>query len=186
MRIARLFAMFSALVLVLGLPPRAHAQDAGKTGLTIDYPGAIGIIWHASDAIAVRPDVTFSHASNESTNSDSDGFGIGFDLGVLFYTKKLDNVRTYVSPRFSYTHSTTTLTPTTTVAGLTSSKGTTNATGGAGTFGAQFTPTSHFAVYGEVGIGFTHHKSTSSNLGSTTSKGNSWGTVAGVGIVFYP
>jgi hypothetical protein len=46
-------------------------------------------------------------------------------------------------------------------------------------------------VFGEVGFGFSRQTSHSSVttlviIPSTDVKGNSWGTRAGVGIVFYP
>src|SRR3954469_9050843 len=166
MRIARLFVMFTALL--LGIPAAGHAQDTAKAGVTVAYPGAIGVIWHVSNSIAIRPDFSFSHTSSESGGSlsEADGSTTGFDVSVLFYTKKYDTVRTYISPRFSYSHGSATNTVQALPAGAPAItlSATNDAAGGAGLFGAQYTPTRHFAVYGEFGIGFTHRDAKSSSL----------------------
>ena len=186
MRIVRLLAIASAVM--LGTSVLAQAQEHGKTGVTIGYPGDVGILWHASDTIAIRPTFTFSHTSNDTAGgSSSDGWGAGIGVAALFYLKKYDNVRTYVSPQFSYTHTTVTSTPPATVTSVTQIESTNHATNGGGAFGAQYTPTAHFSVYGELGIGFAHSKSTfSGNVTATSGTGTAWGTFAGVGIVFYP
>jgi hypothetical protein len=186
MRIVRLFAI--AVAFTLGTSVLARAQEHGKAGVTVGYPGDIGILWHASDAIAIRPTFTFSHTSSDTTGgSSSDGWGAGIGVAALIYLKKYDNVRAYVSPQFSYTHTTLTSTPPAGVTSVTQIDSTNHATGGAGAFGAQFTPTAHFSVYGEFGIGFAHSKSNfSGNVSTTTGTATSWGTFAGVGIVFYP
>jgi hypothetical protein len=164
----------------------AGAQETGKAGVAIGYPGGIGILWHATDKVAIRPDFTFTHTSTDGV-AGGDGWGIGTDLSVLFYVKKYDNVRTYVSPRFTYARTTTTIqTPSSTQGTFPDVKSTSRSTGGAGVFGAQYSPSARFSVFGELGIGFSRRR-TESSLGSlTTIKGNSWGTTAGVGVIFYP
>ena len=187
MRIARVLAMASALV--LGTSVLAGAQEHGKTGVTIGYPGDIGILWHASDSVAIRPTFTFNHTSSTSAaGSTTDGWGSGFEVSALLYLRKFDNVRTYVSPQFTYSHgSTTSKSNNATTSTITVDTGT-NAMGGAGAFGAQYTASAHFAVYGELGVAFSHQKTTfaPSIANGTTTTGIGWGTFAGVGIVFYP
>jgi hypothetical protein len=176
----------TAVCLVLG-SVAAGAQDAGKTGLAIGYPGGIGVLWHASDKVAVRPDITVSRSTSEGTTSD-DSWGVGTDLTVLFYLKKSGNLRTYVAPRFSYTRTSSTLQITIASAQsttTTSNKSTTNSSGGAGLFGVQYSASPRFSVFGEAGIAFSH-RSNEAGLTGTTSTGNSWGTTAGVGVIFYP
>lgn len=180
MRIVRLLTLGSALALVS--PQMAGAQDAGKTGLTMAYPAAIGVIWHASDSLAIRPSFTVSHSSSDSPTS-AEGWSAGFDVSALFYMKKYDNVRTYLSPRFSYAHSSSTVTSTQSSITVES---TGKSTGGSGSFGAQYAGSPHFSVYGEVGLQFAHHSSDTSGGLTSTIKGSGWGTIAGVGIIFYP
>jgi hypothetical protein len=184
MRIRR-FLSLTAGFLLLGAVA-AGAQEKGKAGVAIGYPGGIGILWHATDNVAIRPDFTFTHTSTDGSGG-GDGWGIGTDLSVLFYVKKYDNVRTYVSPRLTYSRSTTTLQISSGTPGtLPDVKSTSSSTGGAGVFGAQYSPNARFSVFGELGIGFSRRR-TESSLGSpTTIKGNSWGTTAGVGVIFYP
>jgi hypothetical protein len=180
MRIVRLLTFGSALA--LATPLVAGAQDAGKTGLTMGYPTGIGLIWHASDSLAIRPSFSFGHSSNDSPTSSS-GWSTGIDVSALFYVRKYDNVRTYVSPRFSFARSTATVTSTQSSITVTT---TGHTTGGAGAFGAQYSASPHFALYGEVGLQFSHHTSDTSGGVTNTAKGSGWGTIAGVGIIFYP
>ncbi len=189
MRIVRRLAFTAALA--LGTPVLAAAQDHGKVGLTLGFPGDVGVLWHVSESIAVRPAVTFSHSSADSSaGGSSDGWGAGFSLSALFYVKKYDNVRAYLSPQFDYSHVSTSVTPSSApgpVANVTTATTTTTSsnTGGGGAFGAQYTPTPHFSVYGELGLAFQHHRTNlASSLGPVT--GSTWGTFAAVGVVFYP
>jgi hypothetical protein len=184
MRIRRL--LFVAAGLFFAASGTAGAQEAGKAGITIAYPASIGVIWHATDSVAIRPAFSFSHSDNDSDASDSHSTGFAIDLGVLFYVKKYDNVRTYVSPRFLYSRSSSTATPTSTQGTLpeTTIIGTT--TGAAGVFGAQYAPSNRVSVFGEVGIAFNHRHTESGLPGLGDLKGSTWGTTAGVGVIFYP
>jgi hypothetical protein len=187
MRIVRLFAMTVACT--LGTSVLALAQEHGKAGVTVGYPGDIGILWHASDAIAIRPVFSFSHSSSESaTGGGSSGWSTGVGVSALFYLKKYDNVRTYVSPQFTWTHTSAEITPTLPSQGTAapSVNNSNNGTGGNGAFGVQYTPSPHFGVYGELGIGYAHQKTTFGTTTPLSSKGSTWGGFAGVGVVFYP
>jgi hypothetical protein len=163
----------------------AGAQDKGKAGVSIGYPGGIGILWHATDSVAVRPEFSFNRNSTDGTTGGT-GWGIGTGLSVLFYLKKYDNVRTYISPRVNYTRSSSTLQVTSPPAGIPELKSTSTATGGAGVFGAQYSASSRFSVFGELGLAFSHRRSESSLSTQPPSTGNAFGTTAGVGVVFYP
>jgi Outer membrane protein beta-barrel domain len=179
MRIRRL--LYLAGWLLVAACSSAGAQDAGKAGLSIGYPGGIGFIWHATDNVAVRPNFTYSRSTSDDI---SHSWGFGTDISILWYLKKYDNVRTYVSPRFSYSRNSSTsdltngIVPPSTVTGST--------TGGAGLFGAQASLSKRFAVYGEAGLAFSRRKTESTLSTLTAGKGSSWGTTAGVGVIFYP
>jgi len=185
MRIRRLLYLAAWLLVVTCAP--AGAQDSGKVGATIAYPGSIGLIWHASDSVAIRPAFAFAHSDSEISpgSSENESTTIALDLGVLFYVKKYDNVRTYVSPRFIYSRSTSTSTQTALPVGLPEITTTSTTTGGAGVFGAQYAPTKRFSVFGEVGIAFNHRHSTSEPTGASEFTTNTWGTTSGVGVIFY-
>jgi hypothetical protein len=179
MRIRR-FLFLTAGFLLAGCLA-AGAQEKGKAGVAIGYPGGIGILWHMTDNVAIRPDFSFSHNSSEG----SSGSAVGANLSVLFYVKKYDNVRTYVSPRFTYSRATSTIQPTSTQVSLPVVTTTGTGTGGGGVFGVQYSPVTRFSVFGELGISLSHRESKASAVLSAT-KANGWGTTAGVGVVFYP
>lgn len=174
-----------ALAVLLATAALGAAQEPGKIGVTMAYPAAFGVIWHASDKIAIRPDFSFSHSSSDSpTNSSTSD--VGFDVSAIVYVKKYDSVRTYVSPQFSYAHSSSSATPigASQLPEITASG---YSAGGSGTFGAQYIATPHFGIYGELGVGFRHRSTDISGSSiSSPQTGSAWSTVAGVGIIFYP
>lgn len=100
----------------------AYAQDQRQIGVTLGYPASIGIVWHATDRIAVRPGISSSRSWSESisetpgtsvglnppvffsptlrTTTTTESWSIGVDLSVLVYVNKWDNVRTYLAPSY--------------------------------------------------------------------------------------
>ena len=58
------------LVLLMASVP-AHAQEGGNLGLVVGYPANIGLLWHATERVAVRPEVSFAISSNEVTTTTS-------------------------------------------------------------------------------------------------------------------
>lgn len=178
-------AVFTVVVL-LGLAGRASAQDK-KVGLTMGYPAAVGVLWHVTDKVAIRPELSLAGGSAETTgssfSSESDATTIATGISALFYLNTADKLRTYVSPRFTYSHTTTEQD----LSSITNStaKSTSTNTGGQGSFGAQYYVSNRFAVFGELGIGFAHTEN-SSNVTTTKGSAWAWGTRSAVGIVFYP
>jgi len=163
----------------------AHAQEPGKVGITVQYPTSIGILWHASDKIALRPDITYSGSSvGSSSGSGSSSWNVGAELAVLFYLKQYDHLRTYFAPRvdYGYSHSHVDIGSATSASGSvdTSRWG----AGATGLFGAHYSPVTRFGVFAELGFGYSH--STIPTVATLSGSGNSWGTRAAVGAVFYP
>jgi Outer membrane protein beta-barrel domain len=185
MRIRRTLGLCFLLVAIV--PALAAAQDTRKVGITMGYPAAFGVLWHASSSLAIRPELSVSGSSNEtlsnSFESEGDGWAVGTGISALFYLGPADKLRTYVSPRYTYAHTSNT----TELASVTNSSttATTNINSVAGSFGAQYAVGDRFSVYGEVGFGFSHSTAKSSPSGIKGS-GNSWGLRSGVGVVFYP
>lgn len=169
---------FAAFIGVVGIPA-AVAQDRGQVGITIGYPASVGLLWHATDNVAIRPEFTFTGSTVDS--SDGTNWTLGTGISGLLFLRSRDSVRTYVSPRFTYSHSSLSV-PQSTGEDLSRS---TNSWGVAGSFGAQYTPNARFGVYGEVGIGYSRAKVSATSF-STEASSSSWGTRAGVGVVFYP
>jgi len=176
------------LTLVAATPRTAGAQDARKTGIVIGFPAAVGILWHASDKVALRPEFAVSGSSSDisvstvsgATSSHTTSWGFGFGMSALFYLHTDDKLRTYIVPRFAWTHSSSS----SDVAPISGSNLdlSTDTYGGSGSFGAQYGLGNRFALFGELGFELAHH-TTNRTLPST---GNSWGTRAGVGVVLYP
>src|SRR5258707_12879195 len=93
----------------------ANAQEKGQTGLTLGYPASVGVIFHLSDHVALRPEFSVSKsttsddASSPSGSTSTGTWALGVGVSGLFYIKKRDNLREYLSPRFTYTRSQTAL-----------------------------------------------------------------------------
>jgi hypothetical protein len=178
--------IFTTLLCLAAGAGTAAAQEPGKVGLTIAHPSAVGLIWHASDRLAVRPEFTFSLSSSENRlggglpgGSSSDSTSVGTGVSVLFYTHQWDRVRGYVAPRFGYSR-----TKSKNEQGTFSSELTSTTYAWSGAYGVQFMPTDRFSIFGEVGIGGAFGRGKASNSGNT-SEGHSWGTRSGIGMAVY-
>ena len=185
MRIVRMLSV--AVLTAVGAVSTASAQDQGKLGITMGYPASVGVVWPVTETVAIRPELSFAGSSSDSSGSafesEADGWAVGTGVSALFYLRKYDNLRTYFTPRFTYSRTTSTVTSSSFT--NTESTSTSTSTGLAGSFGAQYSLGDKFAVFGEVGLGFNHSTGKSS---TTTSKasGNSWGSRTGVGVIFFP
>jgi hypothetical protein len=192
----RRFGMAALLGVVMAAP--ATAQEAGDVGLTMGYPAAVGVIWHITDNIALRPDATISTSSTESTSTSS-GFGGGatlvntttstswntsVGLSALFYVKTLDRVRLYVAPRAAYLRTSIDIDDDQSFGGVFD-----NDSDGfiaAGAFGAQFGAHERFAIFGEVGAQYTSQSSTSAvSTSRSKSEVRTAGLRSAVGVTLY-
>lgn len=164
------------------VPLTASAQEKGKVGVTMGFPAAAGVLWHATEKVAVRPEFAFSHSSTDTPfgEGSSDSFGLG--VSVLFYTAKWDNVAAYIAPRFAWTHST--AENESDLVGDFESESSADSYNYSGSFGAQAWIGSRFSVYGEVGLAYSHGTADSS-LSTGESKGKGFNIRSGVGAVFY-
>ena len=136
-----------ACSIIVGATTAAGAQEAGTVGITMGYPAAIGLLWHLSDRIALRPEFSFTltDSSSESlVNDESHFLSLGTGVSALFYWPATDNLRTYAAPRFSYAR---------THGDSSTTESTTDVYTIAGMFGAQYSLGRRFAAFGEVGLG---------------------------------
>jgi hypothetical protein len=179
----------STLVLVFAVclvAPSATAQDATKVGITMAAPQSVGIIWQ-SRKFAVRPEVTFSGSSTSVSSPLSSGssssWNIGLGVSVLFYLHQYERLRTYIAPRFDYSHSATSIdiSSTSAISPATSRW----AAGGTGSFGAQYQIVDRFAVFGEAGFTFSHMHLPAIGT-AAVGHSDAWGTRTAVGVIFYP
>ena len=164
----------------------AWAQDGGRIGLTIGYPADVGVICRLSDWLSIRPEISLSRTS---LSQDGALAGVAIDshvtttqlrpaVSLLVHLRRWDNVQTYLVPSIEWDHT-----------GMSSSlpaptTGVTSATtlSGSGGLGVQFVPARHFGAFGEVGISYSHSKTSLLGVASTTS---SLGTRAGVGVILF-
>ena len=171
-------------IVIFGFAGGAAAQGEPRVGIAMGYPASVGIIWQATDRVALRPEISLLRASGESTTTSlgtvftiggtvttttttsvttNDAWSVGIGLSALFYLSKHDALRTYLSPRWAYTRSSISSSSSTGLpSGLgTGARSTTNVVTGstghfvAGSVGAQYALGRRFSVFGEVGLGFT-------------------------------
>jgi hypothetical protein len=161
----------------------ADAQDRGRIGLTTGYPSAIGLQWHVSDRIAVRPEISFSKADTSSdsiVDATTDFWSLGTGVSLLFFSPVTDNLRTYVAPRFSFsrTHGSSDVSTSTSDSYLV-----------AGMFGAHYLLGQRFALFGELGFGYTRQTGSATTTVvtevRTTTHGNAFATRTGIGVILY-
>ncbi|HEY3884676.1 MAG TPA: hypothetical protein VGL62_05675 [Vicinamibacterales bacterium] len=94
-----------ALVAIVLCASTASAQDPSKIGITMGYPASVGILWNASNTIAIRPTIDFAGTSaTESGVATSTDRSVTLGADVLFYVRKYDRLRTYVAPHVDYAH----------------------------------------------------------------------------------
>ena len=161
---------------VLAVPSAVHAQDTPKVGVTMGYPSAVGILWHVADSVALRPEVTLTRSSGESNGNDlsptvtTDGTtAVGVSIGALFYLGRKDAFRPYISPKFSYSRSSTSsAVNSNTILGPSTSESTLSAYAGAASVGGQYALGRRFGVFGEVGLAYTRTNTALTSTFTTT------------------
>ena len=184
----------AALLVVALFPLTARAQEKGKAGLVLGVPASFGVIWQAGDKVAIRPEMTFSWSSNDSTSSvtssgssgTSSIWQIGVGASALFYVARHDNLRPYFSPQWRYSH----------LSGSSTGSGSSTSGNGNqvnGVFGAQYALGSRFSVFGETGAAYSW--TTTTVTGPTVVSGvptltftqhsKGVGLTGRVGVIFY-
>ncbi len=204
MRVAS--SVIVALIGTIGFAARAAADDHPALGVTMGYPASIGVIWNVSDRIALRPEISLQQVSTTSTSVITTVFGVGtsvttlttttqsvndqwntgYGASALFYLKRWDALRTYVSPRFVYSRSSSSSTNSTAPGGTsTTTEFTSNSYLFSGSFGAEYSLARRFGVYGEVGFGYSHQNTENTFAAAGSNTGHTVATRSGVGAIFY-
>ena len=195
----------TAVVMVLSVAGSARAQEPGQFGVVMAYPASLGVIWHVSDRIAIRPEISLTQTSNQSTSvvtivapngavlststtqSSSDQWQVGFGASGLLYVNRWDALRTYISPRFQYSRGA--INSTTTSPFSAAADTTTNFISNqylvSGSYGAQYALGSRFAVFGELGFLWSHMSTDSTQPGNASTSGHTAGLRSGVGVILY-
>lgn len=175
------------LVGSLAIATVASAQDKGRAGLVMGYPASIAFLWHATEAIGIRPEIAIARSSTNITISSggtlttttSTNLGTTVGVSLLCYGATHDNLRVYFSPRAVYVRSTSNTQPGGVVP---ASQVTTSGYAVTGSVGAQYALGHRFSAYAEVGYGFSHSSPGGVASGST---GNSIAPRTAVGGILY-
>ena len=179
MNVRTAWVMGLALLCLSAAP--ASAQEPGDKGVTLTAPAAIGFIWHLSPRAAIRPEVSLSFGGTDSEGSTFSSRSVTLGGSALFYTGQWDSLRTYVSPKLSYHWNSSTL-----ESGTSTLDSTNDAWSFAGSFGAQYSLGTRFAVFGEAGVQYGTATSESPSLfGSIERTTWSFGTRSQIGVTFY-
>jgi hypothetical protein len=188
------FGLATMVAVVMAAP--AAAQDAGSVGLTMGYPAAVGVVWHVTERIALRPDFTLSTTTTESTSTNdsifvpqvstttSTSWSAAVGLSALLYLNSTDQLRFYVAPRAAYLRTSIDIDDDEPLAATFDN----TSTGfvAAGAFGVQYNAHDRFAIFGELGAQYTSQSSTSEFLTSRTRGENrSAGLRSAVGVTLY-
>jgi hypothetical protein len=187
-------ALATMVAVVMAAP--AAAQDAGSVGLTMGYPAAVGVVWHITERIALRPDVTLSTSTTESTSTidsifvpqvsttTSTSWSTAVGLSALLYLNSTDQLRFYVAPRAAYLRTSIDIDDDQPLASAFDN----TSTGfvAAGAFGVQYNAHDRFAIFGELGAQYTSQSSTSEFLTSRTrGEVRTAGLRSAVGVTLY-
>jgi hypothetical protein len=130
-------------VLTVTIASPAAAQESQGIGLVIATPATLGVSMTLSENVALRPDVNFARSTSSSGGSSSTATSWTLGLGVPFYLSNADNLRTYVSPRVSYTRST--------FSGSSGASSSQPTTALSLSYGAEWTAMKRLHFFGEVG-----------------------------------
>jgi hypothetical protein len=163
----------SVLALSCVLPSAASAQDAPKAGLAITSSSSVGILWHASERVALRPEIGYTQArvTNSELDAESNQRVVAPGFSLLFYSGPRDDLRFYWSPRYVYSR---TSNNASSPVGETRSVLTTHTVSLSA--GAQYEVHERFGVFGELG-GFLNRSTPGANAN------HNWGIRAMVGAI---
>jgi hypothetical protein len=177
----------------------AAAQDE-TLGVTMGYPTAVGVLWQVSDAVAIRPELSWLHRSADNgddgfTASTSDASDFGVAISALLRLRQWGQVRAYVAPRFEANRTSLETTyelrvlfpPGIAPVSETTETTITNYVGGA-SIGVQASPAPHFGIFGEVGLMYARGKTSSNSLldsSSSTNRSNGVAIRSAVGVILF-
>jgi hypothetical protein len=154
--------------LVVSMP--LAAQDTNRIALVVGLHG-LGVLVPISTNTAVRLDGALSETSRGDLHTWNESVG----MSALFYVRSSDALRSFVGPRVSYSHS--------------SSTGGATATTWSGQLfvGAEYALGRRFGVFGEAGLSYSRATTTTvqaSGARLPTTPSTSWSTMNGVGLLY--
>jgi hypothetical protein len=180
----RRWTLVLGLLVVLFAPASSFAQDDPKGGLIVTAPTAVGFIWHATESVAIRPDFNFSVSGSDSSTSLTETSATTASIGVsvLFFLARHDDLGIYVAPRFTWSHSNTTIETSSPVDAENSGDGVSVS----GSVGGHYRFGRRFGVFGEAGLIYANqHSEGQSTLTTFESDASSFGVRTAVGVALY-
>jgi hypothetical protein len=188
MRTARVASLVG--LMLIGSAGNSFAQEPGDIGLSMGYPTSVAVLWHVTNRVAIRPEVSLNWTSSElevalpvdGGEASTDSFSTAVGVSALFYLGTTDRLRTYVSPRINYVRTAIDynlpFTP--------DFDRTLDGFQFAGSFGAQFAVGDRFGVFGEVGLAYSSSSTTIATTPTETeTRMRSFGTRTTAGVTFY-
>ena len=155
----------------------ASAQSASKAGLTMSSGSAIGVYISLGDQVTIRPQIAFQRTTTELPVGVGNATVTTWTPGVflILTVKTWDSTRLYVSPQYVRSRA---------KAKSNGSESTGTLHSVNGMIGAQHTLGSRFAVFGEVGMGWSKAESKSST-GTTGNTSRAWTTRSTIGGILF-
>jgi hypothetical protein len=200
--------VLTTVIIMAVLAHAASAQDIPRVGISMGYPGTIGVIWQVTGAVALRPEISIQKSSGESTDFISFGVSAGESLdrstidassrsdlwqvtvgvSALFYLSKHDALRTYLSPRWAYSRMSNN-----TVSSLSDLRNfgsTASSQFISGSFGGQYALGRRFGAFGEVGLSFSRIVTSPDDqamalFGNSRNVSRSFNTRSAAGVILY-
>jgi hypothetical protein len=170
-----------AFAFVTVLPAAAMAQDERMVGVTMGFPESVGVVWHATEKLALRPEFSFTLASSENDFADTSSRSFSTGLAALFYLDRSERFATYLSPRYAFQRGSATVESP--FGEEDKSKQRVHLF--SGSFGAQYWLGERFSVFGELGLAFQRSSAEDADDDRDEGSANSFGTRSSVGLVFY-
>ncbi len=185
------------VILSAGAMP-AFAQSTHKLGVVMGYPTAAGVLWHVGDRIALRPDFSVTRQQVETTTtttlvnttqtftSSTDTWNTSLGLSALFYLGPREDLRFYVSPRLAWLWTRGSSENSLGSSSLTPRNVDTDGYLVSGAFGAQYSLSDRFRLFGELGVTYSNQDEDTELSGTRfTTSLTGFGLRSGVGIVVY-
>lgn len=197
MRQAWVITLATVLATMATAAPAA-AQPARRAGLTMGAPATAGVLWHISERVAIRPEVTVSRSSTESNTTivfpgntqvlttTSTGWGMTTGLSGLLYFPTTDRLRLYVAPRAAYIRSTSESESPSGISMPEAFATRSNGVTASGSFGAQYGPHDRFGIFGELGVAYSRQTTKAGPSASRLeSELRTFGLRSTAGVILY-
>lgn len=189
----RLSVLVSACLWSMAAVP-SWAQPARAVGLTMGYPAGVGLLWHVTEAVALRPDMSVTRSTVDTTTTQTllgstvqaaettTEWNTSAGVSVLVTLHDTERLRLYAVPRIAWFRSDRSNDGANAVA-IDSDYDGLQASGGVG---AHYGLGDRVAVFGELGVQYVR-QTVSSRFGTSEirSRTTTTGVRSAVGLVLY-